>query len=285
MQSSATRSALPHGIQWHFAAPRENLMSRHEPFRLLQKRCNHVLGQHPAIIDNPFLSKLEQLPVSLASFLEAMNQQAILWRQLVLVREHHALILAEGGTFEEPPPQIQPVAVCFDQAGVPWCPPMPETGLGDPYALSDRLHEWWGGWQKGFPQLAERGYGIKQAAPATRKLCEYLDHYYNANDRSTALGTMVAIESALSTDCWDRLRLTGQRICLQLGQEFPAPGFLTTSEAHARLQARHALHLLAISSHLEEVDEAEFFRAAKACLECLGRFEQGQADLLQPELH
>lgn len=285
MQSSATRSVSPHGIQWHFAPQHDIHLPKHDATRLMQKRCNHVLGQHPAIISNDFLEKLEQDSVSLVSFLTAMNQQAIFWRQLVLVREHHALILAENARYPELQYSSLPVAVCFDSQGVPWCPPLPESGLGDPYALSERLHEWWGSWQNAFPMLEGRGYGLRQADPATRQLCEHLDSYYNAAGVATALGTMVAIESALSTDCWERLRRASQRVCDRMGRPLPAESFLITSEAHSRLQARHALHLLDMRCHSGDLEEDEFFRAVKACLTHLAAFEQAQAARLRPELH
>lgn len=286
MQQSTGRGVAPHGIQWHFAAHDDTRHPRHDPFRALQKRFNHLLGQHPAIIRNAFLDKLEEGSSGLSSFLNAMTQQAILWRQLVLVREHHALLLAEQHLYPETRFEVLPVAVCFDGQGVPWCPPVPEGGLGDPYALSERLHEWWATWQRSFPVLADRSYILQQATPVTQRLCEYLDVHYNANDRNTSLGTMVAIESALSTDCWDRLRLGGEKLCLKWGKPFPMAGFFITSEMHARLQARHAMHLLDRHSHEEEgVDDTRVFDAIRHTLTLLADFEEAQAQVLQPDMH
>ncbi len=283
MQSSTHRSAAPHGIQWYFTNTRETPITKHDHFRVLQRRCNHLLGTHPALTRNSLLDKLEAAPVKLDSFLSTMTQLAILWRQLALVREHHTLKLAEEA--QQTSYLFMPIAVCFDGEGVPWCPPLPETGLGDPYALSERLHEYWGQWQKTFPALQDHHYALRQAHAGTRSLCEFLDQYYNATDLSTSIGTMVAIESAMSTDCWERLRRSAESACQREGRNQPMPGFLHTSEAHARLQARHALHLLEVYSHAGRILEAEFFRAAKACLLKLAEFEQEQAQGLEFSAH
>lgn len=283
MQPSTHRSAAPHGIQWYFTNSRELPFARHDHFRILQRRCNALLGTHPALTRNNLLDRLEAAPVTLSSFLDTMTQLAILWRQLALVREHHTLRLAEEvqhGAY-----LFMPIAVCFDAEGVPWCPPLPESGLGDPYALSERLHEYWGHWQKAFPELQDHHYAIRQAHVGTRSLCDFLDQYYNAADISTSIGTMVAIESAMSTDCWERLRRAAESACQREGRNQPMPGFLYTSEAHARLQARHALHLLEVYSHAGRIVEAEFFRAAKACLLKLSDFEQSQAQCLEALKH
>lgn len=286
MQESPGRGVSPHGIQWHFAAHQGMVPARRDPFRALQKRCNLVLGQHPAITRNAFLDKLEQGSWSLSSFLASLNQQAIFWRQLVLAREHHTLLLSERHQYPGSRSDALPVAVCFDRYGVPWCPPVPEGGLGDPYALSERLHEWWSAWQHNFPALASSNYGMSAATPATRHLCEFIDRYYNAGDITTAIGTMVAVESALSTDCWERLRVAGEKLCRLLGKPFPLPGYLITSETHARLQARHAMHLLDEHCHLGfAVDDDTLFLAVRSCLTRMAEFEQAQADTLQPEMH
>jgi hypothetical protein len=286
MQQSAGQGVAPHGIQWHFAAHDDTHSPRHDPFRALQRRFNQMLGQHPAITHNAFLDKLEEGSCGIPSFLNAMTQQAIFWRQLVLVREHHALILAEQQLYPETRFEVLPVAVCFDAHGVPWCPPVPEGGLGDPYALSERLHEWWATWQRSFPVLADRGYILELADPATLRLCEFLDRYYNANDPDVALGTMIAIESTLSTDCWERLRQAGDRLCQKWSKPFPMSGFFITSEMHARLQARHAIHLLDRHSHEEGgADDSRVFDAIRDGLSILGEFEQAQAALLLPEMH
>jgi hypothetical protein len=286
MQQSSGRGVSPHGIQWHFATHGDDISSAHDPFRALQKRCNHVLGQHPAITHNAFLDKLEDGGCSLASFLSAMNQQAIFWRQLVLVREHHALLLTEQKRFAVERFETLPVAVCFDREGIPWCPPVPESGLGDPYALSDRLHGWWRNWQQVFPALATKSYGMQDASPETQHLCEFIDRYYNSLDTITSLGTMVAVESALSTDCWERLRVCSEKLCTHLGKPFPMPGFLITSEMHSRLQARHAMHLLDERCHDgSNVDDEGLFVAIRSCLTRMAEFEQAQASVLQPEMH
>jgi hypothetical protein len=286
MQQSSVRGVSPHGIQWHFAAHGDDVSPAHDPFRSLQKRCNHVLGQHPAITRNAFLDRLETSDYSLTSFLAAMNQQAIFWRQLVLAREHHALLLSEQHRFQEDRFATLPVAVCFDGHGVPWCPPVPDSGLGDPYALSERLYEWWRSWQYAFPALAASSYGLREATQPTQRLCEFVDRHYNAADDITAIGTMVAVESALSTDCWERLRQCGEKLCLHLGKPFPMPGFLVTSELHARLQARHAMHRLDERSHDgSSLDDDALFVAIRSCLTRMAEFEQAQANMLQHEMH
>lgn len=286
MRESGQSVVSPHGIQWYFAAPRQAQTQRHDPFRSLQKRFNEMLGQHPAITRNTYLDILEEGHCSLPAFLHTLNQQAIAWHTLVRVREHHAARCAEQNLLTSLPADSLPVAVCFDSAGVPWCPPVPEGGFGDPFALDERLHEWWGAWQWSFPALAGKAYALGDASPATRALCDHIDQFYNALDPHVALGTMVALESALSTDCWERLRRAGERFCQRMGRPFPLSGFLITSEMHARLQSRHAIRLLdQRSGELTQDEVAVIFDAMRSLLDVLSEFDVDQAESLRGGQH
>ena len=55
---------------------------------------------------------------------------------------------------------------------------------------------------------------------------------------------------------------------------------------HARLQARHAIHLLDRHSHEEGgANDSRVFDAIRDGLSILAEFEQAQAALLLPEMH
>jgi hypothetical protein len=93
------------------------------------------------------------------TLLSSVMQFGIFLRQLFLARQHHALRLAEY----QPAPEMDggpAVVVCFDAVGEPWCPSLPNMGIGDPYRLSDRLHDWWLAWQRQFASLGGKDWSI-----------------------------------------------------------------------------------------------------------------------------
>lgn len=271
---SVTRSRLrAHAIEWHVAPPSQVEAGRRHHFLQLQRRCNADFCRHPALVHNAWLAALAHEGVSQRAVLASLGQLAILLRQLVLARERHTLMLGEHGSGQWPQEGEggAAVVVCFDGAGVPWCPPLPGIGMGDPYVLSERLHGWWSAWQKQFPFLAHQDWGLRAAWPATRALCDLIDRDYNESCFSTALGAMLALENGLSTDLWQRLGASLRQHCEAGGTALPDAGFFPVLETHARLQARHGLYLLEAVSLGDQLDEAEFFRAGMAML---GQLEQ-----------
>ncbi|MFN3586151.1 MAG: hypothetical protein ACK4UT_01490, partial [Moraxellaceae bacterium] len=216
---SVTRSRLrAHAIEWHVAPPAQIEAARRNHFIDVQRRCNADFCRHSALVQNPWLAVLERDAVPLSPLLASLGQLAIVLRQLVLARERHTLQLGEQGLGEWPQEGGAAVVVCFDGAGMPWCPPLPGVGMGDPYVLSERLHGWWSSWQQQFPVLAHQDWGLRGAWPATRQLCDAIDRNYNDSCFSTALGAMLALENVLSTDIWQRLGSSLRRHCEAAGR-------------------------------------------------------------------
>lgn len=320
---SVTRSRLrAHAIEWHVAPPPDADATHREHFLDLQRRCNAELCRHSALVRNVWLDVLEQCRPASHALLASMGQLAIMMRQLVLAREGHTLDLSHQADAQDPArvplEGSAAVVVCFDAAGVPWCPPLPGMGMGDPYVLSERLHGWWSVWQQQFPVLSEQDWSLRAAWPETRALCAVIDDCYNASDRlcghqngrssgdtngntshavsdgpnadasdavramSTALGTMLALENSLSTDLWQRLGRSLSQHCDSMGVALPDAGFFAVAETHARLQARHGLYLLEAASLGDRLDEHAFFSAGFHVLDHLQRFWTTLAEAVQP---
>ncbi|MDP2228791.1 MAG: hypothetical protein Q8J78_15075 [Moraxellaceae bacterium] len=321
---SVTRSRLrAHAIEWHVAPPPDTDATHREHFLELQRRCNAELCRHSALVRNVWLDALEQGRPAPEALQASMGQLAIMLRQLVLAREGHTLELSHHA---EPPDSVRlplqgsaAVVVCFDAAGVPWCPPLPGMGMGDPYVLSEQLYSWWSGWRQQFPALAQQDWGLRAAWPETRALCALIDCGYNADagaagarpesseagdgsgglsrhadgnasgdsdgaahGLATALGTMLALENSLSTDLWQRLGRSLAQHGERIGAMLPDAGFFAIAETHARLQARHGLYLLEAASLGDQLDEPVFFRAGLHVLDHLERFWTALAEAVQP---
>lgn len=269
---SVTRSRLrAHAIEWH-VAPTSEVDARHRShFLELQRRCNTELCRHEALTCNAWLDRLESHQVSQRDLLASVTQFGILLRQLFLARQHHALRLAE----HQPAPEMDggaAVVVCFDAQGEPWCPALPNMGIGDPYHLSDRLHDWWGAWQRQFASLEGKDWGLAAGWSATQDLCEQIEVHYNAMSTSVCLGVMVAMENALSTDFWMRLTHSLHNQCAVENLALPDGGFFFEAETDARLQARHGLYLLESASVHDLLDDDVFFQSAQRTLSLLARF-------------
>lgn len=274
-----------HAVEWHVAPP-AHIDSRHRAdFLELQRRCNNELGRHQALTHNAWLDQLERdgAPVVLEPLFASLSQLAFFLRELAQAREQHVRQLgqemrradSEYGTA---------VVICFDEEGVPWCPPLPGLGMGDPYVMSERLHAWWSAWRHNVPApLLEEDR--QQPAPATEQLCRLVTSAYNASTPGLSLGTMLALENGISTDFWQRLGRGLRRCCETLGVKFPDAGFFPVAETHARLQARHVLYLVEAASVQDRLDEEAFFQAGLAALEHLDRFWQAQSELLGSTAH
>lgn len=277
---SVTRSRLrAHAVEWH-VAPAAHIDPRHRAgFLDLQRRCNSEICRHPALTRNHWLDRIEAGSAPFENLVCTLQQLAIFLRQLALAREQHALLLSDGHTLLESDSGTA-VVICFDENGVPWCPPLPGMGLGDPYILSERLHTWWSVWQRTVPQ-APPGWCLQQCGPITRQLCDAIEKSYNSSDLSTALGTMVALENGMSTDFWQRLGRGLRQRCQENNIEFPDSGFFPVAETHARLQARHGLYLVEAASVNDLLNEERFFQAGQSALEELDSFWKMQADTLQ----
>ena len=268
-----------HAVEWH-VAPAAHIDPLHRAgFLELQRRCNSEICRHPALTCNLWLDGIEAGSMPFANLLCTLQQLAIFLRQLTLAREQHALGLTDGHTLLESDSGTA-VVICFDENGVPWCPPLPGMGLGDPYILSERLHTWWSAWQRTVPQ-APPDWCLRQCTPATRQLCEMIEQDYNASDFSSALGTMLALENGMSTDVWQRLGRGLRQRCEENGIEFPDAGFFPVAETHARLQARHGLYLAEAASVNDILDVERFFSAGQRALEQLDAFWKMQAEALQ----
>ncbi|MGH8492097.1 MAG: hypothetical protein ACRERR_03165 [Moraxellaceae bacterium] len=268
-----------HAVEWH-VAPAAHIDAQHRVgFLELQRRCNSEICRHPALVRNLWLDRIESGSLVFENLLCTLQQLAIVLRQLTLAREQHALQLSDGHTLLDADSGTA-VVICFDENGVPWCPPLPGVGLGDPYILSERLHSWWSIWQRTVPQ-APPGWCLNQCEPVTRELCDAIDAHYNANDLSTALGTMLALENSMSTDIWQRLGRGLRQRCEENGIEFPDAGFFPVAETHARLQARHGLYLVEAASVHDLLDADRLFLAGQTALELLDNFWKMQADRLQ----
>jgi hypothetical protein len=264
-----------HALEWHVAPP-AHIDSRHRAgFLELQRRCNNELGRHQALTHNAWLDRLEQEGApALEALFGSLSQLAHFLRHLAQAREQHARHLgqdmradSEFGTA---------VVICFDEEGVPWCPPLPGMGMGDPYVMSERLNAWWSAWGHNVPaSLLEDN--LQRPATATEQLCRLVTDAYNASDAGLSLGTMLALENGISTDFWQRLGRGLRRCCETLGLKFPDAGFFPVAETHARLQARHVLYLVEAASVQDRLDEEVFFQAGLAALEHLDRFWQAQS--------
>jgi hypothetical protein len=275
-----TRSRLrAHAVEWH-VAPAAHIDPLHRAgFLELQRRCNNEICRHPALTRNLWLDRIEAGALVFENLIFTLQQLAIFLRQLTLAREQHALYLTEGHTLLESDSGTA-VVICFDENGVPWCPPLPGMGLGDPYILSERLHGWWSAWQRIAPQIPAE-WCLQQCSPVTRQLCDAIEKNYNCNDLSAALGTMLALENSVSTDFWQRLGRGLRRCCSENNIDFPDAGFFPVAETHARLQARHGIYLVEAASVNDLLNEEGFFTAGQSALEALERFWKTQADALQ----
>lgn len=277
---SVMRSRLrAHAVEWH-VAPAPHVDPGHRAgFLELQRRCNSELCRHPALTRNRWLEQMEQAPPRQEALLQSLTQLAIFLRQLVLARERHTLVLTEHQLLLDEEAGAA-VVICFDGTGLPWCPPLPGMGIGDPYILSERLHAWWSAWQRSFPGAGSMDWSLSQGSRATRRLCELIERDYNASDLSTSLGVLVALENGLSTDFWQRLGLALGECCERAGLPAPDAGFLPVAETHARLQARHGLHLLEAATTRDLLDRSVFFQAGLHALERLDEFWQAQGELV-----
>lgn len=275
-----TRSRLrAHAVEWH-VAPASHVDPVHRAgFLDLQRRCNSEICRHASLTHNRWLDGIESASVAFENLLCTLQQLAIFLRQIALARERHTLMLTEGHTFMESHSGIA-VVICFDENGVPWCPPLPGMGLGDPYAFSERLHNWWTTWQNS-TRNAPEGWCLQHCGPATRNLCDMIEEGYNAIDLSTALGVMMALENSLSTDFWQRLARGLKQRCTENEMSFSDPGFFPVAETHARLQARHGLYLVEAASVNDMLDVDVFFRASEHTLSHLGDFWKVQGEALQ----
>ena len=249
---SITRSRLrAHAIEWH-VAPTPEVDARHRlHFLELQRRCNNELCRHEALTCNAWLDRLESKRVSQRDLLISVMQFGIFLRQIFLARQHHALRLME----HLPAPEMDggsAVVVCFDAVGEPWCPSLPNMGIGDPYRMSDRLHDWWQAWQRQFAALGGKDWGIAAGWAPTQDICEHIEHHYNAMDPAVCLGVMVALENALSTDFWLRLTRALQEQCAEENLALPDGGF------SLMLKLMHACKLVTVFICLK----------ALACMTC-----------------
>lgn len=270
-----------HAVEWH-VAPAAHIDSAHRAgFLDLQRRCNSELCRHHALIHNVWLDRLESadLPPTAHSLLHSLRELAIFLRRLALARERHAAALAGARCPESGCGTA--VVICFDENGVPWCPPLPGMGTGDPHVMSDRLQAWWSAWRRTAPDELE-DWTLEQATPATEALCSVVERDYNDADLSTALGAMMALENGISTDFWQRLGRGLRRCCEGLGLKMPDPGFFPVAETHARLQARHVLYLVEGASVHDLLDETCFFRSGLQSLAFLDRFWESLSQALQP---
>jgi hypothetical protein len=270
-----------HAVEWH-VAPAAHIDSQHRAgFLELQRRCNSELCRHHALIHNVWLDQLESsdLPPELGRLLQSLQQLAIFLRTLALARERHAASLDGAGNAADSDCGTA-VVICFDENGVPWCPPLPGLGMGDPHVMSDRLHAWWAAWRRSAAEAPE-SLEPDQATDATRELCELVQRDYNSSSLSVSLGVMLALENCISTDFWQRLGRGLRRCCDALELKFPDAGFFPVAETHARLQARHVLYLVESASVHDLLDENLFFGAGLETLACLDRFWEAQAGILQ----
>lgn len=267
-----------HAVEWHVAPAAHIDASHRAGFLDLQRRCNSEICRHAALTRNVWLDQIETGSPPFENLLCTLQQLAIFLRQLTLAREQHTLRLTEGRALMESDSGTA-VVICFDENGVPWCPPLPGLGLGDPYILSERLHAWWTAWQQTVPQ-APPGWCLQQSSTATRALCDVIENDYNAEDLSQALGVMLALENSISTDLWQRLGRGLKQRCAAAGVPFPDAGFFPVAETHARLQARHGLYLVEAASVNDMLDIDLFFQASQETLDALHEFWKVQAEAL-----
>lgn len=272
-----------HALEWHVAPP-AHIDSRHRAgFLDLQRRCNSELGRHQALTHNAWLDQLEQAATPpLEPLLHSLAQLVAFLRELALAREQHALGLSQDRRRADSDYGTA-VVICFDEEGVPWCPPLPGLGMGDPRVMSERLQSWWNAWRRSLPDTLQDA-GLEQRLPATEQLCRLVAGAYNASDPGLALGTMLALENGISTDFWQRLGRGLRRCCEALGMKFPDAGFFPVAETHARLQARHALYLVEAASVHDVLDQEAFFQAGTDALERLTGFWLAQSRILQTSI-
>ncbi|MDF2447013.1 MAG: hypothetical protein K0S46_2249 [Moraxellaceae bacterium] len=270
-----------HAVEWH-VAPAAHIDSAHRAgFLDLQRRCNSELCRHHALIHNAWLDRLESsdLPPAIGGLLQSLQQLAVFLRRLALAREQHAASLSRTGCLDTDCGTA--VVICFDENGVPWCPPLPGMGTGDPHVMSERLLAWWAAWKRSSPE-GLKDWSLDQAHDVTRQLCGVVERDYNAADLSTSLGAMMALENAISTDFWQRLGRGLRRCCEALDLKFADAGFFPVAETHARLQARHVLYLVEGASVHDLLDEASFFKAGLDALGYLDHFWESLSGMLQP---
>lgn len=264
-----------HALEWH-VAPAAHIDSRHRSgFLELQRRCNHELGRHHALTHNVWLDALEApgAPPLHGQLLDALQQLSHVLGALAQAREAHAATLKDSPA-DDSADCGTAVVICFDENGVPWCPPLPGMGIGDPAVMSDRQTAWANAWR----HVVGRD-GVAPPAPATRAVCERVARDYNAASPSVSLGTMMALENAISTDFWQRLGRGLRRCAEALRLKFPDAGFFPVAETHARLQARHVLYLVEGASVHDQLDEELFFRTGHQALGLLDDFWEAQAAL------
>lgn len=266
-----------HALEWH-VAPAAHIDSRHRSgFLELQRRCNQEMGRHHALTHNVWLDALEaaSFPPSPEQLLDSLQQLSHVLAALARAREGHAARLG-GSVHDDGADCGTAVVICFDENGVPWCPPLPGMGVGDPGVMSERQQAWAKAWRHVVGRQE-----VAPAAPATAAVCALIARDYNAASDSVSLGAMMALENAISTDFWQRLG-RGLRQCAEaLGLKFPDAGFFPVAETHARLQARHVLYLVEGASVHDQLDEEAFFAAALEALARLDDFWQAQAAPLQ----
>ncbi|HET8731772.1 MAG TPA: hypothetical protein VFM34_11775 [Moraxellaceae bacterium] len=266
-----------HAVEWH-VAPAAHIDSRHRSgFLELQRRCNQELCRHPALTHNAWLDSLEA-PRSLPTaerLLDTLEQFGYLLSALAEAREAHAATLKEGRR-DDCADCGTAVVICFDENGVPWCPPLPGMGMGDPAVMHDRLQSWARAWRRVINREA-----AMPLVPTTQALCDQVGRDYNAPSLSTSLGTMMAMENAISTDFWQRLTRDVRHCADALQFKFPDAGFFPVAETHARLQARHVLYLVEGASVHDLLDEEAFFRAGLEVLGHVEAFWEAQASLIQ----
>ncbi|MCC2637419.1 MAG: hypothetical protein K0Q68_1138 [Moraxellaceae bacterium] len=271
-----------HAVEWH-VAPAAHIDSRHRTgFLELQRRCNQELCRHPALTHNVWLDALEaaRMPPTPERLLAALQQWVRFLGTLSRARSQHARSL-QGGCGHEEGDCGTAVVICFDENGVPWCPPLPGLGMGDPRVMSERLQAWSNAWHQSVGQAP----AVASPLAATDSLCALVERDYNSPRLSGSLGTMMALENAISTDFWQRLARGLRQCCEALGLKFPDAGFFPVAETHARLQARHVLYLVEGASVHDLLDEAAFFDAGLVALGSLDRFwaalAEGMAESVQ----
>lgn len=267
-----------HAVEWH-VAPAAHIDSRHRSgFLDLQRRCNQELCRHHALTHNAWLDSLEasSRPLTLGVLLACVEDLAHFLSELFRARERHA-----GSLKQDSPHDCgdcgTAVVICFDENGVPWCPPLPGMGMGDPVVMQERLQGWLRAWRR-----AASGDIASSAdlLPATTALCALVARDYDAMPLSQSLGAMMALENAISTDFWQRLGRGLREACEGLGLKLPDAGFFPVAETHARLQARHVLYLVEGASVHDLLEEERFFASGIAALERLDAFWAALAERL-----
>ncbi len=258
-----------HAVEWH-VAPAAHIDTPHRTgFLELQRRCNQELCRHHALTHNVWLDALEaaRMPPAPERLLASLQQLTRFLSVLAQVRGRHARSL-QGGSGHADGDCGTAVVICFDENGVPWCPPLPGLGMGDPRVMSERLQAWSNAWHRTVGQAPAAGTPLA----TTDSLCALVERDYNSSDLSVSLGAMMALENAISTDFWQRLGRGLRQCCEALGLKLADAGFFPVAETHARLQARHVLYLVESASVHDLLDETVFFDSGLAALGCLDRY-------------